>query len=495
MSNTKTPFKENGYLNENLIFEKRKDRSGFSLPSSEIPESNAEDLIPSELLRDKIPGLPEVSELEVIRHFTKLSQWNHSIDTAFYPLGSCTMKYNPKINERIASFPGFSGTHPEQPYASAQGNLALLDNLSQYLCELFGLDAISLQPAAGAQGELTGMMLIRACLLKRDNNPRKKILIPSSAHGTNPASAALCGYQVVEIASNEKGCLDIQALQNAMNEDIAALMLTNPNTLGLFEEEIGAISEIIHAKGGLVYLDGANMNAIVGVARPGDFGIDVMHLNLHKTFSTPHGGGGPGAGPVLVKSILEPFLPVPRIVKKGETFELSDDFPDSIGKVHSFYGNFKILARAYTYLLAYGSDHIRNVAEHSVLNANYIKAHLKNTYHLPYDRPVMHEVIFSDKLQNKHDVRTLDIAKRLMDYGFHPPTIYFPLIVPGAMMIEPTESESIETLDSFITAMKMIAQESETQPDVVRSAPHTTKISRLDEAEAARKPVLRWKQE
>ena len=287
-------------------------------------------------------------------------------------------------------------------------------------------------------------------------------MIPSSAHGTNPASAALCGYQVVEILSNEKGCLDTQSLQNAMNEDVAGLMLTNPNTLGLFEEEIGAIAEIVHAKGGLVYLDGANMNAIVGIARPGDFGIDVMHLNLHKTFSTPHGGGGPGAGPVLVKSILEPFLPVPRIVKKAEKFELSDNFPDSIGKVHSFYGNFKILARAYTYLLAYGSDHIRNVAEHAVLNANYVKVHLKDAYHLPYDRSVMHEVIFSDKFQNKNDVRTLDIAKRLMDYGFHPPTIYFPLIVPGAMMIEPTESESMETLDSFITAMKMIAQRSET---------------------------------
>ena len=278
-----------------------------------------------------------------------------------------------------------------------------------------------------------------------------------------------------------------------MNEDVAALMLTNPNTLGLFEEEIGKIAEVLHAKGGLVYLDGANMNAIVGVARPGDFGIDVMHLNLHKTFSTPHGGGGPGAGPVLVKSHLEPFLPVPRIVNKDGAFHLDSNFPDSIGKVHSFYGNFKILARAYTYLLAYGSDHIRNVAEHSVLNANYVKAQLKDTYHLPYDRPVMHEVIFSDKVQNKYDVRTLDIAKRLMDYGFHPPTIYFPLIVPGAMMIEPTESESMETLDSFVSAMKQIAQEAETQPDLVRNAPYTTKITRLDEAEAARKPILRWK--
>lgn len=490
---TKTPFKENGFLNENLIFEKRKELSAFSLPPSEIDEIAPEQLLPSELLREKISEMPVVSELEVIRHFTRLSQSNHSIDTAFYPLGSCTMKYNPKINERIAGFPGFNATHPEQPQSAAQGNLQLLHNLGKYLCELFGLDEISLQPAAGAQGELTGMMLIRAYLVKRDNNPRKKILIPSSAHGTNPASAALCGYQVVEISSNEKGCLDIQALQNAMNEDVAALMLTNPNTLGLFEEEIGKIAEVLHAKGGLVYLDGANMNAIVGVARPGDFGIDVMHLNLHKTFSTPHGGGGPGAGPVLVKSHLEPFLPIPRIVNNDGVCHLDSNFPDSIGKVHSFYGNFKILARAYTYLLAYGSDHIRNVAEHSVLNANYVKAQLKDTYHLPYDRPVMHEVIFSDKVQNKYDVRTLDIAKRLMDYGFHPPTIYFPLIVPGAMMIEPTESESMETLDSFVSAMKQIAQEAETQPDLVRNAPYTTKITRLDEAEAARKPILRWK--
>lgn len=490
---TKNPFKENGFLNEKLIFEKRKELSAFSLPSAEVEETSPEQILPSELLREKISEMPVVSELEVIRHFTRLSQWNHSIDTAFYPLGSCTMKYNPKINERIAGFPGFNSTHPEQPHSAAQGNLQLLNNLGKYLCELFGMDEISLQPAAGAQGELTGMMLIRAYLVKRDNNPRKKILIPSSAHGTNPASAALCGYQVVEISSNEKGCLDIQALQNAMNEDVAALMLTNPNTLGLFEEEIGKIAEVLHAKGGLVYLDGANMNAIVGVARPGDFGIDVMHLNLHKTFSTPHGGGGPGAGPVLVKSHLEPFLPIPRIVNKDGVFHLDTNFVDSIGKVHSFYGNFKILARAYTYLLAYGSDHIRNVAEHSVLNANYVKTQLKDTYHLPYDRPVMHEVIFSDKVQNKFDVRTLDIAKRLMDYGFHPPTIYFPLIVPGAMMIEPTESESMETLDSFVSAMKQIALEAETQPDLVRNAPYTTKITRLDEAEAARKPVLRWK--
>lgn len=490
---TKNPFKENGFLNEKLIFEKRKELSAFSLPPAEVEETSPEQILPSELLREKISEMPVVSELEVIRHFTRLSQWNHSIDTAFYPLGSCTMKYNPKINERIAGFPGFNSTHPEQPHSAAQGNLQLLHNLGKYLCELFGMDEISLQPAAGAQGELTGMMLIRAYLVKRDNNPRKKILIPSSAHGTNPASAALCGYQVVEISSNEKGCLDIQALQNAMNEDVAALMLTNPNTLGLFEEEIGKIAEVLHAKGGLVYLDGANMNAIVGVARPGDFGIDVMHLNLHKTFSTPHGGGGPGAGPVLVKSHLEPFLPIPRIVNKDGAFHLDTNFMDSIGKVHSFYGNFKILARAYTYLLAYGSDHIRNVAEHSVLNANYVKTQLKDTYHLPYDRPVMHEVIFSDKVQNKFDVRTLDIAKRLMDYGFHPPTIYFPLIVPGAMMIEPTESESMETLDSFVNAMKQIALEAETQPDLVRNAPYTTKITRLDEAEAARKPVLRWK--
>jgi glycine dehydrogenase subunit 2 len=486
-------FKQDGFLLEPLIFEHPKDRSGFSLPPADVPETAPDEILPAGLVRDKIQDMPELSELEVIRHFTKLSQWNHSIDTAFYPLGSCTMKYNPKINERVAAFPGFSFTHPEQPYASVQGNLELLFLLQKYLCELFGMDAISLQPAAGAQGELTGMMLIHAYLKKRDGDPRKKILIPSSAHGTNPASAALCGYDVIEIPANERGCLDIKALRAAMNEEVAALMITNPNTVGLFEEEIDQIVQVLHAKGGLVYLDGANMNAIVGVARPGDFGVDVMHLNLHKTFSTPHGGGGPGAGPVLVKSILEPFLPVPRIESGDHGFRLSDHYPDSIGKVHSFFGNFKILLRAYTYLLAYGSDHIRNVAEIAVLNANYLRAKLKDFYHLPYDRPVMHEVIFSDKWQQKQEVRTLDIAKRLMDYGFHPPTIYFPLIVSGALMIEPTETESLESLDGFVEAMKKIADEARNQPEVVRSAPHTTKISRLDEAEAARKPVLRWK--
>ena len=485
--------KEAGYQDEPLIFEKRKERSGYSLPPAEIPETQANDLLPQDLIREKIQEMPELSELEVVRHFTRLSQWNHSIDTAFYPLGSCTMKYNPKINERTASLPGFAFTHPEQPLSSIQGNLELLYLLQQYLCEVFGMDAISLQPAAGAQGEMTGMMLVRACLMKRDGNPRKKILIPHSAHGTNPASAALCGYEVIELPGNERGCLDLAALQAAMNEEIAALMITNPNTVGLFEEDIGKIAEILHAKGGFVYLDGANMNAVVGIARPGDFGADVMHLNLHKTFSTPHGGGGPGAGPVLVQSALEPFLPVPRIVKNGDRFSLSNDFPDSIGKIHSFYGNFRILVRAYTYLLAYGSDHIRNVAELAVLNANYLRVKLKENYHLAYDRPVMHEVIFSDKWQLKNDVKTLDIAKRLMDYGFHPPTIYFPLIVPGSLMIEPTETESLETLDSFIEAMKKIDEEAKTQPELVRSAPHTTKISRLDEAEAARRPVLRWK--
>ena len=485
--------KESGYQEEALIFEKRKERSGYSLPPSEIPEAQAQDLLPEDLIREKIHEMPELSELEVIRHFTRLSQWNHSIDTAFYPLGSCTMKYNPKINERTAALPGFAFTHPEQPLSSIQGNLELLYLLQQYLCEVFGMDAISLQPAAGAQGEMTGMMLVRACLVKRDGNPRKKILIPHSAHGTNPASAALCGYEVVELPGNDRGCLDLGALQAAMNEEIAALMITNPNTVGLFEEDIRKIAEILHARGGFVYLDGANMNAVVGIARPGDFGADVMHLNLHKTFSTPHGGGGPGAGPVLVRSALEPFLPVPRIVKNGDHFSMSGDFPDSIGKIHSFYGNFRILVRAYTYLLAYGGDHIRNVAELAVLNANYLRIKLKENYHLAYDRPVMHEVIFSDKWQLKNDVKTLDIAKRLMDYGFHPPTIYFPLIVPGSLMIEPTETESLETLDLFVEAMKKIDEEAKTQPELVRSAPHTTKISRLDEAEAARRPVLRWK--
>lgn len=487
-------FKENCYLNEPLIFEQRKDLSSFSLPKTEVPPADVEKLLPQKFIREKIADMPEASELDVVRHFTRLSQWNHGIDAGFYPLGSCTMKYNPKINERTAGFPGFESTHPEQPYASVQGSLRLMYNLGKYLCELCGFDALTLQPAAGAQGELTGMMLVHACLKKRDGNPRKKVLIPSSAHGTNPASAALCGYQVQEVPTNEKGLLDTAALASAVDADVAALMLTNPNTLGLYEEEIGKSVEIVHAKGGLVYQDGANMNAIVGVVRPGDRGVDVMHLNLHKTFSTPHGGGGPGSGPVLCKSHLEPFLPVPRILEeKDGKLKLSSNFPDSIGKVHAFLGNFRIMVRAYTYLLAYGSNHIRNIAEMSVLNANYIRAKLKDTYFLPYDRPVMHEVVFSDKLQNKNDVRTLDIAKRLMDYGFHPPTIYFPLIVSGALMIEPTETESLQTLDAFIEVMKKIDEEAQTQPEIVRSAPHSTKITRLDEAEAARRPVLRWK--
>lgn len=490
---TGNQYKEGGFMLESLVFEKRKDRSGYSLPPSGLDEKRPEEILPAGLVRDKIDDLPELSELEVMRHFTKLSQWNHSIDTAFYPLGSCTMKYNPRINERAAAYVGFNHTHPEQPYATVQGNLQVLHLLEKYLCNLFGMDAITLQPAAGAQGEMTGMMLAHAYLHKRDGNPRKKILIPSSAHGTNPASAALCGYEVVEIPANDRGLLDLAALTSTMNADVAALMVTNPNTVGLFEEDIAKICGILHEKGGLVYLDGANMNAIVGVARPGDFGVDVMHLNLHKTFSTPHGGGGPGAGPVLVKKILEPFLPVPRIESNNGELSLSEAYPDSIGKVHSFFGNFKILIRAYTYLMAYGSDHIRNVAEMAVLNANYLRVKLQDAYQIAFDRPVMHEAIFTDKKQLVHGVRTLDIAKRLMDYGFHPPTIYFPLIVPGAMMIEPTETESVETLDAFVDAMKQIAKEAETTPDLVRNAPHTTKITRLDEAEAARKPVLRWK--
>jgi len=427
----------------------------------------------------------------VVRHFTRLSRLNYANDEGFYPLGSCTMKYNPKVNEKIARLDGFAEAHPLMPEGAVQGCLQVMADLERYLCEITGMDAFTLQPAAGAQGEFTGIKMVRA-YHQAHGNPRQIVLIPDSAHGTNPASAHLCGYRVEEIASNARGCIDLEELKRRMSEDVAVLMLTNPNTLGVFEREIGEISQVVHARGGLVYLDGANLNAFVGVARPGDMGVDVMHTNLHKTFSTPHGGGGPGSGPVGVKEILARFLPVPRIVRTGERFLLKPDFPDSIGKVHGFYGNFGMHVRAYAYILANGAAGLREIAETAVLNANYLRTRLLGTYHLPYASPTLHEVIFSDRNLEPHGVRTLDVAKRLMDYGFHPPTIYFPLVVKGALMIEPTESEGIEELDAFVEAMIRIAREAEEDPELLRTAPHTTPVGRLDEAAAARKPVLRW---
>jgi glycine dehydrogenase subunit 2 len=410
-----------------------------------------------------------------------------------YPLGSCTMKYNPRVNEFVARLDGLANAHPYQPEKASQGALRILKALSEQLIEITGMDAITLQPAAGAHGELTGILLMRACLESR-GDARKKILIPDSAHGTNPATAAMVGYQVENLSSNQQGQVELSALEAQMNQDVAGLMLTNPNTLGVFDQQIGRIAEIVHAKGGLLYMDGANMNALVGKTRPGDFGVDVMHLNLHKTFSTPHGGGGPGSGPVACKKFMEPFLPVPVVIERADgTLGFEYNRPQAIGRVRMFYGNFGMLVRALAYIMANGPDGLRQTTEDAVLNANYIRKQLEGTYDLPYKTPSMHEVVFSDKLQQQYGVKTGDIAKRLIDYGFHPYTVSFPLVVHGALMIEPTESESKEELDSFIDAMKAIAEECEKEPATVLNAPHNTRLSRLDEVTAARKPVLRWK--
>ena len=450
-----------------------------------------EDAIPADLLRADIAGFPELGELEVLRHFTRLSQRNFAIESQFYPLGSCTMKYNPKLNETVARYPGFAQVHPLAPSDLLQGALELLYRLERALAEISGMDQVSLQPSAGAQGELTGLMLIRACLTGR-GDPRKKIIVPDTAHGTNPASSTLCGYDVVQISSNERGVIDAATVAKTMDESIAALMITNPNTLGLFETNIEAITEVVHAKGGMVYLDGANLNALMGIAKPGHMGVDVLHMNLHKTFSTPHGGGGPGAGPVAVKQTLVDYLPVPRIVKRGERFELDESDAKSVGRVRSFFGNFGILVRAYAYILSLGGDGLEEVSRMALLNANYIRRKLEKNYQIAFNEPCMHECIFTDRLQQKSGVSTLDIAKRLLDYGHHPPTIYFPLVVSGALMIEPTETETRETLDDFVDAMLAIAQEAKNDPELVKNAPYSTPVRRLDEARAARRPVLRW---
>jgi len=463
-------------------------RSAVDWPAQDGPVEGG---IPPALLRDDIPGFPELGELEVLRHFTCLSQRNFAIESQFYPLGSCTMKYNPKINEAVARLPGFAQVHPLASPELLQGALALLYDLEQILAEISAMEYVSLQPSAGAQGELTGLMLIRA-YLSEHGGPRKKIIVPDTAHGTNPASSTLCGYDVVQITSSTRGVIDASVIEKVMDQDVAAVMITNPNTLGLFETQIEAIAKVVHAKGGLVYLDGANLNALMGIAKPGHMGVDVLHMNLHKTFSTPHGGGGPGAGPVAVKAQLRDYLPVPRIVKHGDKFELQDDCPKSIGRVRSFFGNFGVLVRAYTYILSLGGDGLEEASRMALLNANYIRKKLEKSYQIAYDEPCMHECIFTDRVQHKNGVTTLDIAKRLLDYGYHPPTIYFPLVVSGALMIEPTETETPETLDGFIDAMLQIAQESKEDPELVKNAPYSTPVRRLDEARAARKPVLRW---
>ena len=475
-----------------LIFEhSKRGRKGYRLPALDVPE--ASDALPAALMRSEIEDEVEVSEVDVIRHFTRLSKLNVSIDAGLYPLGSCTMKHNPRLNEEIARTPGFALSHPLQPDHQVQGNLSLLWHIEQTLMEIFGMPRVTLQPVAGAHGELTGILMVHKALAK-SGNARKYILIPDSAHGTNPASAAFAGYEIKELKSNSRGTVDIDTLAAAVTDDVAALMITVPNTLGVFETDIKRFAGILHEKGAYLYCDGANLNSFVGIARPGDIGIDVIHSNLHKTFSTPHGGGGPGAGPVGVSRRLVPYLPTPTVERRDDgTFYLDHGHPDSIGRVRAFNGNFNVLVRALTYMRSMGPDGLRRIAQIAVLNANYIRARLRGSYHLPYDAPSLHEVVFSDKLQTAKDVHTLDIAKRLMDYGFHPPTIYFPLIVAGALMIEPTESEPKEELDAFCDAMIAIARECEERPELVRSAPHTTPVRRLDEARAARQPVLRWK--
>jgi glycine dehydrogenase subunit 2 len=477
-------------IREPLIFDiSGAGKRAGELPALDVPETK--DLLAGVPLRRGLEDFPEVSETEITRHFTRLSQKNYCVDVGLYPLGSCTMKYNPKINERLSAHPAFASSHPLAPTDLVQGNLEALKTLENLLCEIAGMDAFTLLPAAGAHGELTGMMLIRACLEAR-GKARKYVLTPDSAHGTNPSSAHICGYTVREIKSNEKGTIDLASLEQAMTEDVAALMVTNPNTLGVFESDICRIAEIVHAKGGLVYMDGANMNALTGIARPGDMGIDVMHINLHKTFSTPHGGGGPGAGPVGVKKQLIPFLPLPVIAEEGGRYTLDFDRPASIGRVRAYFGNFSVILRALCYILSLGPKGVREIAEFAVLNANYIRKSLEGAYHLKYTTASMHECVFSDKLQKEHGVSNFDIAKRLMDYGLHPPTMSFPLIVHGALMIEPTETESRRDLDNFIEAMKAIAREAKESPELLHEAPHVTYVGRLDEVAAAKFPILRW---
>jgi glycine dehydrogenase subunit 2 len=509
--------------NESLVFEKSSPgKRAYKLPPLDVPAVD-----PAVLLgpaHRKVPGeLPELSEIEIIRHFTRLSTWNYAIDLGMYPLGSCTMKYNPRVNEAVARIEGLAEAHPYRPDSLAQGILEVIELLQRCLIEITGMDAITLQPAAGAHGEFTGILLVRAWH-ESQGNARRKILIPDSAHGTNPATAAICGYTVENLKSNAEGGIDLEALTRQVDEETAALMLTNPSTIGVFESQIHKIADILHAKGALLYMDGANMNALVGKARPGDFGVDVMHLNLHKTFSTPHGGGGPGSGPVACKAFLEPFLPIPVLVRAAGTEKLGAeglgteeqrpgapglasetrdastpqltwnyDRPQSVGRVRAFYGNTGMFIRALAYILANGPDGLRQTTEDAVLNANYIRAKLEDLYELPYKTASMHEVVFSDKRQAAKGVKTGEIAKRLIDYGFHPYTVSFPMIVHGALMIEPTESESLEELDLFIAAMRSIAREVDETPELVKSAPHSTRVSKLDEVQAARKPILRWR--
>ncbi|RPJ59829.1 MAG: glycine dehydrogenase subunit 2 [Acidobacteria bacterium] len=479
-------------LNEPLLFEQSASgKSAYSLPRLDVDEMPLDEILDSSLIRNDICGFPEISEVEVIRHYVRLSTWNYHVDMGLYPLGSCTMKYNPKLNERVARMPGLASVHPMIDCSLAQGNLKIMYVLQELLKEITGMDGVTLQPAAGSQGELTGILMVRAYHVAR-GNPRKYVLIPDSAHGTNPASATISGYEVKAIPSDGTGQVDLSQLKEKMTEEVACLMLTNPNTLGIFESRIGEIAGIVHEAGGLMYMDGANFNALLGQTRPGDMGIDVLHLNLHKTFSTPHGGGGPGSGPVACRTPLVPYLPIPVIEKDGDSYRLDLDRQDSIGRLHAFFGNFGMVVRALAYILSCGPDGLKEISDTAVLNANYIRQRLLDYYELPYSTPSLHEVVFSDKRQERQGVKTLDIAKRLIDLGFHPPTVYFPLIVHGALMIEPTESASKGELDQFIDAMIQIHNEAMTEPQKITGAPVSSKVTRLDETRAARTPVLRW---
>jgi glycine dehydrogenase subunit 2 len=469
-------------------------RTAVSLPELDVPAVDPRKVFGA-LARSTPAGLPEVSEPEAIRHFVRLSQWNFSIDTQFYPLGSCTMKHNPKVNEWSARLDGFAKVHPQMPEHLVQGALELMFRLEKLLAEIVGMDGVSLQPAAGAQGELTGLMMIRAYHQSQGRSPRK-VFIPESAHGTNPASCALNGFEAVSFAGGSAGVAEPEALVRAIEAaggEVAGLMMTNPNTLGLYEQHLPALAKLVHDRGGLVYGDGANMNAVLGRARPGDAGVDVMQFNLHKTFTTPHGGGGPGSGPVAFKRILEPFQPGPVVRERDGRFVIDSDRPASVGRVRSFFGNFGMMVRAYTYIRELGAEGLKDVTDMAVLNANYVAARLKPFYPLAFETESLHEVVFTDRtIEAKTGVKTLDIAKRLIDYGFHPPTVYFPLVVRGALMIEPTETESKQTIDSFVDALIAIQKEAEENPELVKNAPEITRLGRLDEARAARKPRLRW---
>ncbi|KXH87455.1 aminomethyl-transferring glycine dehydrogenase subunit GcvPB [Sporosarcina sp. HYO08] len=482
--------------NQPLIFEITKEgRVGYSLEDLDVPELDLSDLLPEGFIRKEAAELPEVSELDIMRHYTALSNRNHGIDSGFYPLGSCTMKYNPKINESVARYSGFANIHPLQDESTVQGAMELMYDLQEHLVEITGMDEVTLQPAAGAHGEWTALMMIRAFHEANGDFNRTKVLVPDSAHGTNPASATVAGFETVTVKSDENGLVDLEDLKKHVGDDTAALMLTNPNTLGLFEEHILEMAAIVHGAGGKLYYDGANLNAVMSKARPGDMGFDAVHLNLHKTFTGPHGGGGPGSGPVGVKADLAKFLPKPVLVKKDDTYTFDYDRPESIGRVKPYYGNFGINVRAYTYIRSMGPDGLKTVTENAVLNANYMMRRLEPYFDLPYNRHCKHEFVLSGRRQKKLGVRTLDMAKRLLDFGYHPPTIYFPLNVEEGMMIEPTETESKETLDAFCDALIQIAKEVEENPEIVQNAPHTTVINRLDETKAARQPVLRYTKE